>query len=109
MSLFDDPPLHDFPDRAIRRLLEDTRNLKELIEAVEPDLAVRLDFTRAAPIDRSFLLEDWRRREADLLFRVPFQRPAGSPPILVCLLLEHQSAPDPQMPLRMLLYAVLYW
>ena len=27
MALFDDPPLHDFPDRAIRRLLADPANL----------------------------------------------------------------------------------
>jgi hypothetical protein len=30
-------------------------------------------------------------------------------PALVCLLLEHQSQEDPCMPLRTLLYAVLYW
>jgi hypothetical protein len=28
---------------------------------------------------------------------------------LVCLLIEHQSRPDPWMPLRVLLYAALYW
>jgi hypothetical protein len=55
------------------------------------------------------LLEDWRRRESDLLFRVPFRTPEPAPPALVCVLVEHQSVPDPPMPLRMLLYAVLYW
>jgi hypothetical protein len=29
--------------------------------------------------------------------------------VLVCILLEHQSAPDPRMPLRVLVYAALYW
>ena len=109
MSLLNDPPLRDFPDRAIRRLLMDPHNLRDLIADVAGDLAAALDFDRTEPIDREFLLEDWRRRESDLLFRVPFRTPAGAPPALVCVLVEHQSSPDPSMPLRMLLYAVLYW
>ena len=36
MSLFDEPLLHDFPDRAIRKLLEDPRNLRDLLRAVVP-------------------------------------------------------------------------
>jgi hypothetical protein len=109
MSLFDDPPLRDFPDRAIRRLLSDPHNLRDLIAEVSTDLAAALDFDRTEPLDRGFLLEDWRRRESDLLFRVPFRTPESAPPALVCVLVEHQSVPDPTMPLRMLLYAVLYW
>lgn len=109
MSLFDDPPLHDFPDRAIRKLLENPRNLRDLIAAVVPDLAAGFDFERAEPVDRSFLMEDWRGRESDLLVRVPFREHPDERPALVCVLVEHQSAPDPRMPLRMLVYAVLYW
>jgi hypothetical protein len=101
-------PLHDFPDRAIRHLLQDPCNLRELLTVIVPDLAAALDFDRMALQDRSFLLEDWRRRESDLLFRIPF-REAPDREALICLLLEHQSRPDPPMPLRSLLYAVRYW
>jgi hypothetical protein len=41
MPLFDDPPLHDFPDRAIRRLQADPANLRNLMAAVLPDLFER--------------------------------------------------------------------
>jgi Putative transposase, YhgA-like len=109
MSLFDDPPLRDFPDRAIRRLLMDPHNLRDLISDVAGELAAALDFDRTEVLDRAFLLEDWRRRESDLLFRVPFRTLEAAPPALVCVLVEHQSSPDLTMPLRMLLYAVLYW
>jgi predicted transposase YdaD len=112
MPLFDEPPLHDFPDRAIRRLLEDPHNLRHLLAAVLPDLVTRFDFDRVERVDRAFLLDDWRRRESDLLFRLPFQPAPGdeaAPPALVCLLIEHQSEPDPWMPLRVLVYAALYW
>lgn len=110
MSFPDEPPLHDFPDRAIRRLLQNPSNLRDLLADLLPDLVDRFDFARLEVVDRAFLLDDWRRRESDLLFRLPFLPDAGDlPPVLVCILLEHQSQPDPWMPLRLLLYAVLFW
>src|SRR6187397_1069285 len=112
MSFFDDPPLHDFPDRAIRRLLEHPHNLRDLITAVVPDLAAHFDFERVEVLPTRFLLDDWRRRESDLLFRIPYAADtsaAADEPVLGCVLIEHQSEPDPRMPLRTLLYVVLYW
>src|SRR5437867_8545568 len=113
MPLFDEPEyLHDFPDRAIRRLLHDPSNLSELIAALLPDLVARFDFSQLRPAERDFLLDDWRGRESDLLFRLPFRPLTDAPalpPALVCLLVEHQSEPDRLMPLRVLLYAVLFW
>lgn len=101
--------LHDFPDRAIRRLLEDPRNLREIVADLLPDLADRFDFDHIENVRRDFLLEDWRGRESDLFFRLPFHDEGGDQPTLVCLLVEHQSRPDVLMPLRILVYAVLYW
>jgi hypothetical protein len=109
VSFFENPPLHDFPDRAIRQLLSDPRNPRDLLMEVVPDIAARLDFGAVEVVDRSFLMEDWRRREVDLFFRIPFRSGEGQPPVLVCVLVEHQSGPDARMPLRTLLYAVLYW
>src|SRR5205814_6668771 len=87
----------------------DPRNLRDLLMEVVPDIAARLDFEAVEAVDRSFLMEDWRRREADLFFRIPFRSGEGQPPVLVCVLVEHQSGPDARMPLRTLVYAVLYW
>jgi hypothetical protein len=109
MSFFDDPPIHDFPDRAIRLALGHPHNLRDLVHEAAPELAARLDFDRMQTVPRDFLLQDWRGRESDLLFLIPFRGEGREAPVLVCLLLEHQSAADPRMPLRMLLYAVLYW
>jgi hypothetical protein len=111
MSFFDDPPLHDFPDRAIRRIQASPENLRDLIADLLPDLVDRFDFDRLEDAGREFVLEDWRRRENDLLFRLPFRNVSGDTVnwALVCLLIEHQSEPDPVMPLRVLLYAVLFW
>lgn len=110
MSLFQEPPLHDFPDRAFRQLLSDPGNLRDLVAALLPDVAARLDFSRLEILPRTFLLDDWRHREADLLIRLPWlPAEVDAPPLLVCLLVEHQSEADPAMPLRTLLYATLQW
>jgi hypothetical protein len=100
---------HDFPDRAHRQLLLNLANLAELVGRAAPTQAADLDVGRAALLDRELPLPDWRRRQVDLLFEIPFRDRPQSAPAILCLVLEHQSAEDQAMPLRMLLEAVLYW
>src|SRR5262245_16764547 len=49
-----DPLLHDFPDRAIRSLLQDLRNLRELLAALLPELVDRFHFAHLEALDRFF-------------------------------------------------------
>jgi hypothetical protein len=107
MEPFDD--LRNFPDHAIRNLLKDLRNLEELLREVIPQQVAALDLARAALADRDFLLPDWRERSADLFFEVPLRLPVTDLHVLVCVLLEHQTAADPCMPLRMFLFGAWYW
>src|SRR5438270_14009210 len=86
-----DDPLHDFPDRAFRRLLEEPHNLRDLLADLAPDLAARFDFAQREVLPHTFLLDDWRRREADMFFRLPFHDEPAASPALVCVLLEHQG------------------
>jgi hypothetical protein len=109
MALYDDPPLHDFPDRAIRRLLENPGNLADLLAAVAPDLAPGFDCSRAVLVIREFTLPSWQQHEHDLLFELPFRAAAGDQPAAVAVLVEHQSQPDAPIPLRLLLFAGYYW
>jgi hypothetical protein len=109
MSEAEQLPLHNFPDHAIRQLLEDHSNLQELLGRIIPRIAAHLDFPRMQPLPRTFWREDWRGRESDLLFRIPYRSGEGEHEVLVVILLEHQSAADPRMPLRILAYAVGYW
>ena len=101
--------LRDFPDHAIRKLLEYPQHLRSVVAAAAPRLVSGFDFERMEPASRDFLLEDWREREADHLFLVPFAADGEPQSVLVCVLLEHQSQPDRVMPLRMLACAALYW
>jgi hypothetical protein len=109
MALFDTPQLHDFPDRAIRELLQRTPHLQQLVQSAAPAVAPLLDFDRAVNLGREFPMPDWRRSECDVIFDVPFRAPEAERAALVCVLIEHQSGEDQAMPLRTLLYTVLYW
>ena len=100
---------YDFPDRIIRDVLRQAANLRELIARLLPLLVGLLDFDQMHEVPRDFLLDDYRARESDLLVEVPFRDNLDTPPLLICLLIEHQSTVDDVMPLRLLLYAVLYW
>jgi hypothetical protein len=110
MPLFDRPPVHDFPDRAFRDALEQVANLRDVLVEAVPDIASHLVFEQARYIKPAFLLEDWRGRESDLLCLIPYRvSDTTQELVLICILLEHQSRADPLMPLRVLLYAVLFW
>ena len=104
----DDIP-RDYADRLFRDALKQPANLRDFLNDAIPDIAGGLDFERMELLDREFPLDDWRRRESDLLFRIPWRDGAVELETLICVLIEHQGRPDPRMPLRLLLYAVLYW
>src|SRR5579872_5574327 len=103
MTPSDEPP-RDLMDRMIRDTLRDPENLHDFLSRALPDLAAGFDYARARLIDPEFTLEDWRRREADLPFEIPYRTGEGEVTALVCVLIEHQSDTDPMMPLRLLFF-----
>ncbi len=105
----DDDPLRDFSDRFFRKALMNAENLRDLLMDTLPALAEKFDFSRMREVKRDFTLPNWRRREVDLLFEIPFRSETHEQQTLVCLLIEHQTRSDPRMPLRMLLEIALYW
>ena len=103
--------IREFNDRRTLWLLEDPTNLYDLLRILEPDLAGHLDFTRTSRVNRSFIPADLQKQESDLIFRVPYRSGTseGGQEVWVYVLLEHQSRPDPFMPLRLLVYMVHIW
>lgn len=61
------------------------------------------------PAPREFFLGNWRRRAADLLFEIPYRTAEREAFALVCVLVEHQTRTDWQIPLKTFVYAALYW
>lgn len=101
------PPLRDFADRGTAWLLESPSNLRDLVGLIEAQLAAKLDFSRATPDNRPLLGDDLDKRQNDVLFRVPFKDDTSE--AWVCVLLEHQSEPDPLLGFRLLRYMVGVW
>src|SRR2546421_6612805 len=108
MALSDDLP-RDLADRVIRESLHHPANLRAFLRRAVPTLADGFDCDRARLLDREFPLDDWRHREADLPFEIPYRAGAAELRALVVVLLEHQSDTDPLLPLRLLYFAVTYW
>jgi hypothetical protein len=103
--------IREFLDRGTLWLLEDPVQVRDLLQILEPSLAQRLDFDRAERVNRSFIPADLQKQESDLIFRVPFLDDMAEPgrEVWVYVLLEHQSAPDPEMGLRLYLYMGQLW
>ena len=89
---FSPPPIHDFPDRGVKWLLEFTPNLQGLMTIIAPDLVQHINFDRLERIPTSFIPDNLRKQESDLLFRLPFLDPKTQQPreIWIYLLIEHQ-------------------
>jgi hypothetical protein len=100
-----------FWDRSIRKLLQRPDRVRELVRLVALELVDHLDFSRLEKVERTFILEDYREREADLVFVLPFleETEQGLREVIVYILIEHQSSPDPTMPFRVLFYMVRVW
>src|SRR5262245_30666305 len=96
-------------DRMLRQSLRHPAHLRALLKEAVPALAGGFVCERARLLDQEFPLDDWRQREADLPFEVPYRLGDEELLALVCVLIEHQSDTDPFMPLRMLYFAVCYW
>jgi hypothetical protein len=96
------------PDRMLRDSLRVPANLADFLRDAFPKEAGHLDFASVKQVEREMIGGDWRAREADLLFEIPYlETPKQSS--LVVVLIEHQSDTDPLMPLRTLLILAGYW
>ena len=115
-ELFEHRTLPFFPILAgtLRRqkcagLLISPENVSALVELVADEIAGFLDFRHLTALNRSFLSETLREREADLVFRVPFRDTSRGEEILIHILIEHQSRIDKQMGFRFLEYMYNLW
>ncbi len=103
--------VREFPDRSIKWLLETPDNLRGLLLATIGELAERINYAKLQKLDRTFIQDSFRKREADLVFTAPFADESGGQldDIIIFILIEHQSTVDPTIPFRMLFYMMQLW
>ena len=68
-----DMQIEHFPDRSLRRLLQDREYVRWLVQIVAPDIETFLDFSRITYEKRSFISKALQERESDVLLSVPFK------------------------------------
>ena len=107
-NLFDTQIEH-FPDRSARWLFEDRENVRGLIEIVAGELVEFIDFGKIVQVNRSFIPDNLREQESDMVFSVPFQIESDTDELLIDILIEHQSTVDPIMGFRVLFYMTQIW
>ena len=107
-----DTRIHQFHDRSAKWLLENTDNLKGLLEIVASDLVEHLDFSRVEIQNTTFIPDDLRQQASDLVYLLPFRdqdKTKTAKTVLIYILVEHQSTVDPLMGLRLLSYMCHIW
>ena len=107
-----DTQIEHFPDRSLRRLLQDGEYVRGLVQIIAPDIEAFLDFSRITYQKRSFISKALQERESDVLLSVPFQEgtdATDTDALLIYILIEHQSTVDKTMGFRLLSYMVQIW
>ena len=97
--------VREFSDRGTQWLLEFHENVKGLLQIVASDLVDRLDFSRLEQVNQTFIPDNLRKQESDIVYLVPFHgEDVGE--VMIYVLIEHQSTPSPVMGFRVLFYMV---
>ena len=104
-----DARIEHFSDRSARWLFEDRENVRGLLEIVAGELVELIDFSRIVQVNRSFIPDNLREQESDMVFSVPFQSESDTDELLIYILIEHQSTVDPIMGSRVLFYMTQIW
>ncbi len=95
-----------FSDRSLRWLLQRPRNVQGLVEIAAPGLAESINFSGLERLSTSFIPRDLREREADILYRAPFQTSDKADEVIIHIHIEHQSTVDETMGFRFLSYTI---
>jgi len=94
-------------DSRYKHLFSNPKMLEELFHSfVKVDFVKDIDFSTAVKLDKSFVSEEFKLTESDLIVRV--NRKNTRQEAYLYLLLEFQSTPDPTMPIRVNAVSALF-
>jgi len=104
-------PVREFADRGTKWLLESPENVLGLLQILDFNLSTKIDSSRLHDEKKTFILDNLRQQESDLVFTAPFrdEEDGTEGEVLIYILVEHQSEPDISMGFRMLFYITQIW
>jgi predicted transposase YdaD len=95
-------------DSMVRVVLGDLAEARSFLQRYVPEeLSQTLDWSTLRRLEGSFVDEELRRSETDVLYEV--ERVEGDASLWLYILLEHQSTPDRWMRFRLLKYCCRIW
>jgi predicted transposase/invertase (TIGR01784 family) len=93
-------------DKGYKAIFSNPLILKQLLESfVQMDWVHKIDFTKAEALNTTFIKDDLRHTEADLIYKLTLNQTD----IYLYLLIEFQSTVDAFMALRMLRYVLEFY
>ena len=95
-----------FTENGMKLMLEDPLNVRDLLALLELEWLTLIDFDRMKLVQTTFVQRDYRHIESDVVLIAPLRRMARGRRLMIYMLIEHQSEPDPWMLLRVLEYVV---
>jgi hypothetical protein len=101
--------VRQFSENGLKLLLENPRNVVDLLGLSVPDIVQMIEPGRLKTIQTTFVGSDYRHVESDVVLVAPLRRAKAKRllrRLLIYILIEHQSEPDRLMPLRALDYVV---
>ena len=98
-----------FADRSTRWLLEDSENVRKLLEIVAEHLVIHLDFSQLVHINRSFIPYNLRNQESDIVYSVPFRTESKTDEVFIYILIERRPNVDATIAFDVLLYMTQIW
>jgi hypothetical protein len=102
----DKPNINNPHDKGYKYLLSSEKVFLELLQSfVNASWVQQIDPRRMTRIDKSYILQDFNEKEADLVYRVKLK----DQEVIFYLLLEMQSTVDFQMPYRLYQYMGEIW
>ena len=100
--------LHQPHDRLFRAVFSDADEAASLLQAALPSvIRDSFDWTTLTLLDGTFIDEDLQGSQSHLLYQVEHTKTGQT--VSMYLLFEHQSTPDPWMPLKLLRYCCRIW
>jgi hypothetical protein len=104
--------IRHFRENGLKLLLQHPGNARDLLALSGTSLLDRIDFAHMTVDPTTYIASDYRHLTSDLVLQAPFRSGTGRQTlrsILLYILIEHQSEPDPLMLLRVLDYLVQIW
>ena len=97
--------------------MENTENLRGLLQIIAGDIVEYLDFDNVEIKNTTFIADDLRQQESDLIYLLPFRDadktsdsiPGSATEVMIYILVEHQSKVDRTMGYRLLSYMGRIW